>query len=143
MVMPDRFRQEYDEIPRSALGVQDEPSQVPPPVEPVKVSLRQFAQDTVVICVLIAVVIWNTLTMQHLDTGVDKNSADLLDSKVRGCTLLAQSEGYFPPSCTDTDVVAIYARDIIDFLQTTGPQGEHRQALCDALDAQGIRDTDC
>lgn len=98
---------------------------------------------TAVIAVLVIVLGVLIITVTDLRTEVERVRTDLTDGQVRSCVLLAQNSDYFPPSCLDADVVAIYARDLIDSLDTTGVQGDNRRALCAELERQGVRDTDC
>ena len=148
MAMPDRFRREYDEIPRTEIGVEIAPTPLPVS-QPVFVSVKEFAQKwalnimTAVILILIPVMVSLIFAVAGLRSEVKAARQDLLDSKVRGCALLAQSSTYFPPSCLDPDVVSIYAHDLIDALDKTGVQGANRRALCRAQEDQGVRDTDC
>lgn len=136
--MPERVQAEYEAIPRTEMEPASFHQAAARVIGPWTMRIL-----TVVIIILIVVMCFGIRAVNRFTSAVDEVVANQHESAVRGCVILAQDSEYLPPSCLDPVPINVYARDLIDALDTTGDQGRNRRLLCAALRREGVEDSDC
>lgn len=147
--MPDGVRGEYDSIDRSEIGAAPARTKQPHSDDDDRGLVRKEARDwavnilTAATLALVVVTIVAVRTVLGFRASLSEIQVEQRETTARACAFYAIDGTYFPSTCFKPEIMDLYARDVIDSLDTDGFQGSNRRAICDRLLEQDVPDEDC